>query len=120
MFEVFHRMSRARPGAAGAAPTDDDKPRQKRHRQVLLKKMQTPRYSHTWLYQVLLAVILRCFILQGPVIIEVSNPADRNPSAVVVLPPLDTAIPGPSFSVVAAQAGLGLMACDYISARASA
>jgi hypothetical protein len=50
----------------------------------------------------------------------VCNPADQEPSIVVVLPPPDVAASGPLSSAVAAQVGLGLVACDYTDAMTSA
>jgi hypothetical protein len=50
----------------------------------------------------------------------VSNPAEREPSIVVMLPPPDVAASGPLSSAAAAQVGSGLVACDYTDARTSA
>jgi hypothetical protein len=84
----------------------------------LVRKMSTPKFTLCFL-QFQLMLCWCAPYCRVPIVAEVSKPDDREPSAVVVMPPPSTAATEPSSSIDATKVASGLVACDYVDARAS-
>jgi hypothetical protein len=100
IFEVFWQMSQA--AAAGAAPTADDKPLQKKPHQISLKKVLPLRYLDILFFLNCSLLLFWCALYcRVPDATELSKVVEQIPIGVLVLPHVAAASASPPLSTVA-------------------